>query len=130
GIEGAKWFQGFLIHGDTFNVVKGMVVRDADTLATHSFTPSVQHNGESEKAYSFDQPFIAHMARLEPVADGLPMRIWDVRWVAEPTPESAETWTTQPTTHGLEGFMHVRQVSITYSATAAVTLTIGVYDGT
>lgn len=129
GIAGAKWFQGFVMHADTSNVIKGMTVRDSDSLAVHAFTPIVQHNGESEKAYSFNQPFIAHQVRLEPT-DVVPWRLFDVRWIAEPTPEFAETWTTQPSTHGLKGFMHLRQASITYSATAPVTLTVGVFDGT
>jgi hypothetical protein len=130
GMDGAKWIQGFILHADTFAQAKGMAVRDADALATHPFTPGVNHNGESEIAYSFNQPFIAHMVRLEPASDAIPWRLWQVRWVAEPTPEFAETWTTQPSTHGLTGFMHLRQASITYSATQPVTLTIGVFDGT
>jgi len=131
GIDGAKWVQGFIMHADTANQVKAILVRDADTLQTHAFTPIVQHNGESEKAYSFNQPFIAHMMRMEPsFSDGIQWRLFDLRWVVEPTPEVAETWITQPTTHGLKGFMHVRQISITYASSTAVTLSIGVFDGT
>lgn len=130
GSPSAKWWQGFILHADTGGSPKSVIVRDNDTLTTHSFTPVVNHLGESEKAYSFDVPFIAHMVRLEPANDGLEWRLWDAAWVTEPTPEVAETWQTQATTHGLNGYMHVRQISITYAATAPVTLTIGVYDGT
>jgi hypothetical protein len=66
GTESAKYIQGFLLHCDTGNVVKGMAVYDSDTLTAHPFTPAVQHNGESIKAYSFNTPFIAHMVRLQP----------------------------------------------------------------
>lgn len=128
GIEGAKWIQGFILHADTANVVKGIAVRDADTLVLHPFTPAVLHNGESELAYSFNTPFIAHQVRLEPT-DQLAWRMFGIRWVAEPTPEVAETWQTQATTHGMIGYMHVKQVSITYSSTVPVTLAIGVQAG-
>jgi hypothetical protein len=129
GVEGAKWVQGFVMHADTFAAIKGIAVRDADFQLIHPFTPQIVHNGESEIAYSFNQPFIAHMMRLEPT-DQLPWRFWDVRWVVQETPELAETWQTQASTFGLLGFMHIRQVSITYAATAPVTLTITAFDGT
>jgi hypothetical protein len=129
GVGESKWWQGFTLHADTFNQLKGLQVRDAETQALHPFTPTMRHNGESEITYSFNTPFIAHMVRIEPT-DQLPWRLWDVRWVTEPTPSTAETWQTQASTHGLLGFMHVRQLSITYASTVPVTLTIGVFDGT
>jgi len=129
-IEGAKWFQGFILHADTFNQVKTLVIRDADTQTTHAFTPAVQHNGEQELAYSFNTPFIAHMVRIEPQGTPVvPWRMFDVRWVAEPTPEMAETWQTQGTSFGLTGYMHIKQVSPAYSSTTPVILTITSFDG-
>lgn len=130
GIEGAKWVQGFILRADTFNIAKGIAVRDADTLTLHPFTVSpITHNGESEIAYSFNTPFIAHMMRLEPT-DQQPWRFWDVRWVCEPTPEQAENWQTQMSSFGGKGFMHLRQVSLAYAAAQPVTLAVTVYDGT
>jgi hypothetical protein len=128
GTEQAKYMQGFLLHADTLNAVKGLQARDGDALGLHAFTPAVQHNGESIKAYSFVAPFIAHMVRLEPT-DQQPWRFFDVDWIFEPTPESAETWQTQGTAHGLQGYMHVKQVYACYAATQPVTLTITSYDG-
>lgn len=128
-MEGAKWIQGFVMRADTFNQVKGLAIRDSDTQAIHPFTPQVLHNGESEIAYSFNVPFIAHMVRVE-TTDAVPWRWWELRWVAEPTPETAETWQTQATTHGMLGYMHVRQISITYASQAPVTFTITSFDGT
>jgi hypothetical protein len=129
GSPGAKWVQGFVMEADTSNVAKGLSIQDADTLAVHTFTPTVVHNGQSERAYSFDTPFIAHMMRVKPT-DQVPWRFWDIKWIAEPTPETALTWKTQPSTHGLKGYMHVRQVSITYASSQVVTLAIAVFDGT
>jgi hypothetical protein len=128
GYTGAKWFQGFIMVADTFNAIKGLLVRDSDGLTAHPFSTAVQHNGESERAYSFDPPFIAHQVRIEPT-DLLLWKLFGVKWLYEETPEVAETWQTQPSTHGLRGYMHIRQTSITYAAVAPVTFTITAYDG-
>lgn len=130
GSEGAKFWQGFVMRADTFNAVKGLVVRDSDTQTLHAFTPTVQHNGESIRAYSFNTPFIAHQCRMEPsLTDGLPWRYFETVWVTEPTPETAETWQTQGTAFGLIGYMHVKMLAAAYAATQPVTLTITSYDG-
>jgi hypothetical protein len=129
GTEAAKYVQGFLLHADTGNVVKGLAVYDGDSLAAHSFAPAVQHNGESIKAYSFNVPFIAHTMRLQPT-DQTPWRFFDVDWIFEPTPEMAETWTTQATSFGFNGYSHIQRIVAAYAATAAVTLTITAFDGT
>jgi len=125
----AAFIQGFILHADTYNDVKGLAVRDADTLTTHAFTPAVQLNGEQTRPYSFNTPFIAHMLRIEPT-DEVPWRFFDVVWIFEATPEQAETWTSQGTSFGLKGYVHVKQLSIAYSATAPVNLIITAYDGT
>src|SRR5208283_1462005 len=103
-------------------------VRDSDGLAVHPFTPAVQHNGESQIAYSFNTPFIAHMVRIEPT-DQTQWRFFSVKWIAEATPELAETWQTQFSTHGLIGYMHIRQLSLTYLSTQPVVFTATSYDG-
>ena len=138
GVVGAKWVQGFILHADTGNQPVDVVVQDADAMQGHPFTgPSVLfpgavvHNGESELAYSFNTPFIAHMMRMyQPFPGNVEWRLWEVRWIVQPTPEFAQTWTTQPSTYGLKGFMHMRQVSLAYASSAVATLTITVYDGT
>jgi hypothetical protein len=129
GTEAAKYVQGFLLHADTGNVVKGLAVYDGDSLAAHSFAPAVQHNGESIKAYSFNTPFIAHTMRLQPT-DQTAWRFFDVDWIFEPTPEMAETWTTQATSFGFNGYSHIQRIVAAYAATATVTLTITAFDGT
>lgn len=129
GLKGNKFWQGFVMQADTFNKAKGLVIRDSDSLAVHPFTGTVQHNGESEIAYSFTTPFIAHMSRIEPANDGVPWKFFGVRWIVEPTPEFAQTWQTQPATHGGRGYQHIRQVAIQYASATAITLQITTYDG-
>jgi hypothetical protein len=129
GTQHVKFIQGFRLYADTFNAVKGLAVRDSDTLSLHPFTPIVQQDGESIKAYSFVTPFFAHLVRFEPT-DQLPWRFWNAEFIFENTPEFAETWETQPSVHGLKGYMHLRQISLTYSATAPVTLMVTAFDGT
>lgn len=130
GTEKAKFVQGFLLHADTFNTAKGIVVRDSDTLATHAYTPApIMLNGEQVEAYSFNTPFVAHMMRLEPT-DQVPWRFWDVQWVWEPTPEYAETWTTQGTSFGYNGYSHIPSLTGAYVASAPVVVTVSVDDGT
>lgn len=47
---------------------------------------------------------------------------WEVR------PQIVQNWASQPTTHGMNGFQHVREVWIPYNSTAAFTLKV-VADG-
>lgn len=126
----ASYIQGFLLHADTFNVTKSLVVRDADNQATHAFTPAVQHNGEQIKAYSFNSPFVAHTVRIES-GDETAWRFWesDLQWIYQPTPEQGETWATQATSHGQTGYMHVMRIMAAWQSTAAITLTISSFDG-
>ena len=129
GLPAAKFVQGFVLNADTFGANKSVLVRNGDTGGSAQ-TFTVNHSGQQEKAYSFSTPFIAHLVRLEPQDATVPWRLFGVRWVFQPTPETVTTWQTQRTAHGLEGYMHVRQLSVSYAATAPVTLTITAFDGT
>lgn len=127
----AAFIQGFRMKADTSNVIKNVLVRDGDALALHSFTPAVQHNGEQKKAYSFNTPFIAHTVRLES-QDTVPWRLWEgeVEWIVQATPELAETWAVQPTSHGISGYHHIGpRIMVAWASTATVTLTITAFDG-
>lgn len=128
GTPGNKWWQGFVLHADTEGADKLLAVRDADMRALHPFTPVVNHLGESSRAYSFNTPFLAHTVRIEP-QDQVPWRFYESVWVTEPSPELAETWQTQGTSHGMLGYQHVKQVSVAYAATTPITLAITSYDG-
>ena len=123
GMGGNKFWQGFILEANTNGNTKSLIIRDSDTLATHTFTPPVNLAQQTEAAYSFSQPFIAHMVRIEP-GDAQNWNFWGVKWVVEPYPEAAELWQTEGTTHGLKGFQHCRMVNLAYSATSTVTLTI------
>jgi hypothetical protein len=135
GTPGAKFVQGLLLDADTFGVAIALGIRNGDTAALEQ-TLSITHSGRQEKAYSVTAPFIAHLMRLEPQSTGgqqptFPQwKLFGVKWVWQPTPEQVLNWVTQATTHGLRGFMHLRQASIAYAAAAPVTFTVTAFDGT
>ena len=125
---GSSFWQGFVLRADTFNIPKGLQVRDGDSKLIHSFTPIVLHNGETSHAYSFDAPFQAYSVRIEPT-DQVPWRFFDVEWIYEDSPEAAQTWVTQGTSFGLTGYMHIKQISAAYMSTVPITLALTTYDG-
>lgn len=129
GTPMAKFVQGFILEADTLGANVNLLVRNGDTLLPMQ-TFAVNHATQQEKAYSFTTPFIAHLMRIEPQGTPAQWRLFEVKWIFQPTPESALVWTTQATSHGLRGFQHVRQVSVSYRSTATVTLTITAFDGT
>jgi hypothetical protein len=123
------FFQGFELEADTGNTVKGLRVRDADQLALHSFngptglTNQVKHNGQQVLPYSFVTPFQAHLVRLEPT-DAVIWRMYRVRWITRPTPDSALNWGCQPTGYEIPGYHHVHHSLFAYSSSEPVTLSI------
>lgn len=129
GTPMAKFVQGFILEADTLGANVNLLVRNGDSLLPMQ-TFVVNHATQQEKAYSFTTPFIAHLMRIEPQGTPSQWRLFEVKWIFQPTPESALVWTTQATSHGLRGFQHVRQVSVSYRSTATVTLTITAFDGT
>lgn len=129
GMRENKFYQGFILEADTGGVVKQFFVRDADTGLVRG-TFNFNHNGQIEKAYVFTAPFLAHSVRLEPAVlnASVGARIYSVKWVFEKTPEAVTQWTTQATSHGLEGYQHVRELMLTYQSTTPLTLVVTV-DG-
>lgn len=124
GIEGNKFWQGFVLEANTNGNAKVLGVRDADNFALHPFTPSpVNFAQQSEQAFSFVTPFVAHSVRLEP-QDAVTWNGWKIRWIAVPYPEMAQTWDTEGQTHGLRGFQSVFQINLAYISTAEVTATV------
>lgn len=126
GYQGAKFVQGVVLNADTANMpVNLQVQKDGEVLATTIV--GATHNGQVEVPYSFATPFIAHNLRIVPLGN---IRIFSARWVTEPTPELALTWQTQPTTHDLSGYLHVRDMFVAYLSTQPVTLAITIDNTT
>lgn len=131
GSEENKFYQGFVLEADTYGIIKQVQVRDADMLTIQQVF-NCNHNGQSEQAYTFTNPFLAHSVRLEPVASGgaNPMRIFGVRWVWEKSPESVLNWKSQSTGHQFNGYQHIGEIMLPYRSTAVVIVTITVDNGT
>lgn len=125
GEEGAKFFQGFLLEADTFGQDKQLAFRNGDTNTVEE-TFTVNFAGQQQKAFSFTNPFIAHLVRDEP--DTVPWKKFGLKYTCEPTPEFVTDWITQPTSHGMPGYQHVKQMLLPYFATAAVTFKV-IIDG-
>lgn len=130
GTPSNKFFQGVKIVADTFGAAKSLAFRDADTGALHYLQPaSITHSGRRPQAYSFEAPFLAHSVRHEP-QDLVPWRNFGIEYIWEPSPEAVQTWKTQWTAHGLNGYMHIHKIDAAYEASSNVTLTIQSLDGT
>ena len=130
GMQSNKFFQGCKINADTFGQGKILQIQDADTGTLHVLQPSpIIHSGEQTLAYSFSNPFSAHLVRDVP-QDVVPWRKFGIEYVFEATPEAAQTWQTQSTAHGMTGYHHIYREEFAYSANANLTITIMSFDGT
>jgi hypothetical protein len=127
GTKGAKFFQGYLLEANTFGNTKQLGIRNGDTNVLQQVFPIV-HNRQSEIAYSFVSPFIAHMVRYEP-QDAVDWDFFSVKWIFQKTPEQVTTWITQLSSLGWEGFGHVYAINAAYASQAPVTFTM-TFDGT
>lgn len=126
GYEGAKWVQGFILEASTNGANKSVAVRNADDqLVKQVFT--VNHPIQNEQAYSFTQPFVSHMLRLEPQGS-TPWQLFNVKWIYEPTPETVTTWWSQASSLTFEAYGHVYQIEFAYAAGSDVNFTM-FYDG-
>ncbi len=90
-MPGARLFRGFLLEATTFGTTKSLVIRDADTGATHDFTGgpatnNISHSTQSQVEYAFTTPFIAHLVREEPL-DAVPWEKFGIVWISDPVPE-------------------------------------------
>ena len=129
GYQGAKFFQGFVLHADTGGIDTTLAIERDGGVPVTSFT-RVNHNGEQQVAYSLAVPFIAHQVRMYP---NVPIRFtspFKVRWVWEPAPELAKNWITQTTSHGARGWFHHRDAWLAIQSYDNVTLRIKDDSGT
>jgi hypothetical protein len=125
GLFGPKFFQGVTIEADTFAQNKTLVFRSSDDGLVKQ-TLVINHNGQQEKSYSFDPPFVSHLIREEP--DTTPWQKFAFKYTYEKTPHNVLNWQTQPTSHGMAGYQHVKELLFAYNAPAQVTFTLTV-DG-
>lgn len=123
GYPGAKFIQGFKLRADTLNVARTVQVLDDNNVA-HAFTPStILMNGERIIAYSFNTPFISHLIRLAPT-DANFWRIEGFEPIFNVAPELVTTWTTQETTHDLDGWLIHRDAYLPVVSSGTVTLSV------
>lgn len=126
GYPGAKFVQGVIIEADTGNVLKTFHVESGDDQSSHALAEmgiGVAFANQTQIAFSFAQPFVAHNMRLVP-DDSVPWRLFSVKWVYAPIPEECLEWHTESTGHGIRGWQHVKEVNIEHISTADITLTL------
>lgn len=126
GYAGAKFVQGFVLRADTLDQDRVLAIQSDEGTVQQSFT--INFNGESEQAFSFDTPFITHLLREHPT-DADFWRFFQIRYVWEPAPEMVGEWITQETTHDFRGYWHHRDAYVAMMSEDDATLTITV-DGT
>lgn len=126
---GASFLQGLIVPLDTSGGTPSLSLID-DMGASHALQPTASAVTaiKAPTAFWLATPVITHAAQLVP---SVPCRIWydEIAWVADALPELASVWTTEPTTHGMSGYQHIRDGWIALISTATVTLTITI-DGT
>ena len=125
GAPGDKFVQGILIEADTQGVDRQMQVQFDNDQDGPLIT--VNHDGRIRRPYSFTTPFHAHQVRLLP-KDAADWRLFSFDWIWEPAPELVRFYQTQPTSHGLVGFQHLRSAQIAIEATSEVLMTVN-FDG-
>ena len=121
GYEGAKWMQGFLLECFCAGTKQiGVRNSDNDTLEqVFAVTQPIQ----SEVAYSFTTPFVAHMVRYEP-QDDVDWTFFNIKWIWEKTPETVATWWCQFSDLDWQGYGHCFSCNFAYAAQAPVQFTM------
>lgn len=133
GTDQAKWVQGFRIRVNTYNQPKTFKVQ-SDTGLNGIFTDvaggsfTVNSNGESVMAFSFDEPFITHLVRIVGT-DDIPWALESYEFIWEPEPELVFKYKTQPTTLSLKGYFHLRDMYIAHISSTDIELIVTI-DGT
>jgi len=123
-----KYLKGVIIEADTFGQAKSVNV-EADGVLVAIITP-VLHTGRSVKNYTFPQ-VLGRVFRIIPT-DAFPSRLYTAQPLFDEEPFALARWETQLLDFDLPGSGWGSAVSLDccYKATAAVTLTIAIYDAT
>jgi hypothetical protein len=122
--SGNVFLQGLLIEADTGGVDKTIQV---DTDMGIVATLTLNHPRQSTKPYVIDPPVDVHQVRLLGTDDDS-WRIYRVEWISEPTPESVTIWQSPPVSHGIPGWLFVREIWLTVASTDTVTVVVNI-DG-
>ncbi len=125
GSRQAKWLQGCRIYCNTAGVDKNLRISGDNNVTIDIILAN--SNGDSPLEYSWT-PVITHFMRVAPFLNSVPWKFYDIEWIWQPEPELAENWVTQPTTHGLPGYKHIRDGFISLRSTTSSTLVLAV-DG-
>ena len=125
GVVGDKFFQGIKITADTSNVARTVLIEydGGAGVGVLADTLTIQHNGNIQKEYAFNPAFTAHQVRVRPTDSGS-WKNFDYEWVFEPEPPKANRWEAQQTSHGHDGFIHLKAMYVSLASTSTVTLTV------
>lgn len=122
--NGNVFLQGLLIEADTQGLDK-LVQVDTDQGIVATLT--LNHPRQSTKPYVIDPPVDVHQVRLTS-EDTDSWRLYSLKWIWEPTPEAVTIWQSPPVSHGIPGWLFIREIWLTISGPAAVTLIVNI-DG-
>lgn len=119
----SRWLQGLRVTANTGGVARTVKVQYDGYPAEGGFvTLTMNHNGDVQLPYSF-APFFAHRIRLLPTDAGTD--VWEV-FAVEPigplAPELVTNWVPQPTSFGMEGYLHIREIRPAVIGTGTVQL--------
>jgi len=116
----SMWLQGFRITANTFGVERTIDIQwDGYPTGGGEFVLKMNHTGEVQIPYSFD-PVIAHRIRLTPTDSNDVWEVFNVEPIGTPAPEATGFWHPQPSSFGVEGYLHkARQVLEIYYEAAA-----------
>lgn len=112
--------------------ISGMTVTPvSDTLALGSGIPIYSSAVRSQSVVPVGSavivPYLGLLITWTDTSSSSSVNSWSLEFVAQPL--SIRFWESVPTTHGMEGYHHIRKLILSYAARAAVTLTITSYDG-
>ena len=104
GYLGAKFLQGVVIDADTSGIGKTVDIEYEGGILTSLV---VNHTKRMGVGYSFPYATVANKFRCVP-RDSNPSWFYGARWIWEPHPELVTTYETQDMTHGMSGYLHLR----------------------
>ena len=128
GAGGSRFVQGVHIQADTFG--QDFPIRIEYDGGQLGGTLTINHDGQIEEDYSFDQPFEAHLVRVLPTDTNKNWRLFKLEWISEPTPATAKVWQTQKTDHGTCGWKHIPRAYICYASASEVDFSMITESGT